>query len=41
MSHDSKRIKAVLTDRISRHGIERIPIFSNFPPAMVYVLRKP
>jgi len=41
MLHDLKRIEAVLTDRISRHGIERIPIFSNFPPAMVYVLRKP
>jgi len=36
-----KRIEAVLTRNINECGIERIPIFSNFPPAMVYVLRKP
>jgi len=36
-----KRIEAVLSRNIDQYGIERIPIFSNFPPAMVYVLRKP
>jgi len=39
--HKLKRIEAVLTNRIGQYGIQRIPIFSNFPPAMVYVLRKP
>jgi phospholipid N-methyltransferase len=38
---DLKKIEAVLTNKIGQYGIERLPIFSNFPPAMVYVLRKP
>lgn len=35
-----KKIEAVLSDQIRRHGIEEIPIYTNFPPAMVYILRK-
>jgi len=36
-----KEIELVLTGQILHHGIEHIPIFTNVPPAMVYVLRKP
>jgi phospholipid N-methyltransferase len=36
-----KKIEAVLSDQIRQHGIEEIPIYTNFPPAMVYILRKP
>ena len=39
--HKLKNTEAVLTDWIDKHVVESTPIFSNFPPAMVYVLRKP
>lgn len=38
---DLKKIEVVLTDQIRRLGIENFPIYTNFPPAMVYILRKP
>lgn len=38
---DLKTIESILTDQIHKHGVEAIPILSNIPPAMVYVLRKP
>jgi phospholipid N-methyltransferase len=41
MRKDLKEIENVLTDQIRRYSIEKLPIFTNFPPAMVYVLRKP
>lgn len=40
-SRNLKMIEGVLSDQIRRFGIEKIPRFSNFPPAMVYLLRKP
>jgi len=38
---DLKEIEAVLTNQIREFGIGKISRFSNFPPAMVYILRKP
>lgn len=38
---DLKCIERVLTGQIQSHGISKIPAITNFPPAMVYVLRKP
>jgi phospholipid N-methyltransferase len=38
---DLKDIEGVLTAQIQQYGIDKIPIFTNIPPAMVYVLRKP
>ncbi len=38
---DLKEIEGVLTAQIQQYGIDKIPIFTNIPPAMVYVLRKP
>jgi len=35
-----KRIEDILADQIRQKGIQSIPIFTNFPPAMVYILRK-
>ncbi len=41
LSKDLKAIEGVLSGQIQQYGIDKIPIFTNFPPAMVYVLRKP
>ncbi len=38
---DLKEIESVLSGQIQQYGIERIPVFANAPPAMVFVLRKP
>jgi len=41
LSKDLRAIEGVLSGQIQQYGIEHIPIFTNIPPAMVYVLRKP
>jgi ubiquinone/menaquinone biosynthesis C-methylase UbiE len=41
LSKDLKAIEGVLTGQIRLYGIDKLPIFTNIPPAMVYVLRKP
>lgn len=40
-SRNLKMIESVLNGQIRKFGIRKISRFSNFPPAMVYLLRKP